>query len=109
MQIERVDYNPHKEVYHPGEVINIAIYFRQPFVGQCEVGLVHTENASSPNFRRTTFARSSNNLYEGQLYIRDSQIGRCVLLARLAPVKGTPLVVAAGDQIFEVRSLRPYT
>jgi len=107
MQIERVDYNPHKDVYHPGEVINIAVYFRDPFVGQCEVGLVHRDKAAAPDFRRTTFARSSNNLYEGQLYIRDSQIGQCVLLARLAPVKGSAQVVAAGDQIFEVRPLRP--
>jgi len=107
MQIERVDCTPHEDVYHPGEVINIAIYFRKPFVGQCEVGLVHKEHAFGSDFRRTTFARSSNNLYEGQLYIRDSQIGRCILLARLAPVKGSAQVVAASDRIFEVRPLRP--
>jgi hypothetical protein len=107
MQIERVDCTPSKDVYHPGEVINIAVYFRKPFVGQCEVGLVHKEHAFASDFRRTTFARSSNNLYEGQLYIRDSQVGRCILLARLAPVTGTAQVVAAGDRIIEVRSLRP--
>lgn len=107
MQIERVAYTPHKEVYHPGEVINVAIYFQRPFVGQCEVGLVHKEVAPRSDFRRTSFARSGSKLYEGQLYIRDSQVGQCVLLARLAPVKGNAEVVVAGDQIFQVRPLRP--
>ena len=105
MQIERVECTPPQDVYHPGDVINIAVYFRKPFVGQCEVGLVHRDHAAGSDFRRTTFARSSNTLYEGQLYIRDSQIGRCILLARLAPVKGTAETLAAGDRIFEVRPL----
>lgn len=107
LEIDRVTYNPRKDVYHPGEVINIAIYFRTPFVGQCEVGLVHKDRPPNSDFRRTTFARSSNYLYEGQLYIRDSQVGRCILLARLAPVKGEAATIAAGDQIFEVRPLLP--
>ena len=105
MQIERVECTPAQEVYHPGEVINVAVYFRRPFVGQCEVGLVHRNHPPNAEFRRTTFARSSNTLYEGQLYIRDSQVGSCVLLARLAPVKGTAETVAAGDRIFEVRPI----
>ncbi len=105
MQIERVECTPVQDVYHPGEVINIAVYFRRPFVGQCEVGLVHRGHPFNSEFRRTTFARSSNTLYEGQLYIRDSQIGSCILLARLAPVKGQAETVAAGDRIFEVRHI----
>ena len=105
MQIERVVCTPLQDVYHPGDVINIAIYFRTPFVGQCEVGLVHRAHALDGDFRRTTFARSSNRLYEGQLYLRDSQIGSCILLARLAPVKGKAETVAAGERIIEVRPL----
>lgn len=107
MHIERVDCSPSRDVYHPGDVINSAIYFEEPFIGQCEVGLVRKDHPWDDDFERNTFAKSSDVLYEGQLYLRESQIGRCVLRARLAPVKGEAVTVAVGDQIFEVRPLMP--
>ena len=107
MQIEQVDAAPRKDVYNPGDVINIAIYFRTPFVGQCQVGLVPKEHPPMADFERTPFAKSSNSLYEGQVYIKEGNIGACVLRATLVPVKGEPQTVAVGDRIFEVRPLVP--
>jgi hypothetical protein len=107
MQIERVDTTPHKDVYHPGDVINIAIYFRTPFVGQCQAGLVPKEHPPTADFERKTFAKANNSLYEGQVYIKEGDIGACVLRATLVPVKGEPQTVAVGDRIFEVRPLTP--
>ena len=106
MQIERVDITPRKDVYNPGDVVNIAIYFQTPFVGQCRVGLLPMDHPMGADFEAKTFAKSSNTLY-GQIYIKDSRIGACVLRATLAPVKGEAKTVAVGDQIFEVRPLVP--
>jgi len=107
MQIEKVDISPRQDVYNPGDVINIAIYFRSPFVGQCRVGLVPKDHPAAADFERKTFAKSSNTLYEGQLYIKEDKIGACVLRATLEPVTGEPRTVAVGDRIFEVRPLVP--
>ena len=107
MQIEQVDISPHKDVYNPGDVINIAICFQKPFVGQCRVGLVPKDHPEDEDFEAKTFAKSSNTLYEGQIYIRDSRIGACVLRATLTPVGAETRTVAVGDQIFEVRPLVP--
>ena len=107
MQIENVDITPHQEVYNPGDVINIAIYFHEPFIGQCRVGLVLVDHPMGEDFEAKTFAKSANTLYEGQIYLRDSMIGTCVLRAVLTPVKGVAQTVAVGDQIFEVRPLVP--
>lgn len=107
MQIERVVVTPHKEVYNPGDVINLSVYFEAPFVGQLEVGLVPREHPAETYFRATTFAKSSNILYEGQVYIWEVDIGACRLRARLVPVKGEPETISVGDQILEVRPLVP--
>lgn len=107
MQIERVEHSPRKEVYNPGDVLNVAIFFRDPFIGQCEAGLVRRDGDPPENFRRAVFARSSDTLYEGQAQVRDDLVGSCTLAARLTPVGGNPRTVAIGDQIFEVRPLRP--
>lgn len=107
MQIERVDITPQKEVYNPGNVIDIAIYFRTPFVGQCRAGLVPKGHPATADFARKTFARSSDTLYEGQIYLTEGNVGACVLRATLVPVKGDPQTVAVGDRIFEVRPLVP--
>lgn len=107
MQIERVAIAPHKEVYQPGDVINISVYFQTQFVGQLEVGLVPSDHPGEADFRATTFAKSSNTLYEGQVYIWEVDIGACRLRARLAPVKGKPELIWIGDQILEVRPLVP--
>jgi hypothetical protein len=107
MQIEHVEVTPRKEVYNPGDVIDIAIYFQTPFIGQCRVGLVPTGHPFGERFEAKTFAKSSNTLYEGQVYISDDKVGRCVLRAVLAPVNGLAQTVAVGDQIFEVRPLVP--
>ncbi|MBV8669788.1 MAG: hypothetical protein JOZ28_11300 [Candidatus Eremiobacteraeota bacterium] len=107
MQIERVEVTPRRDVYNPGDVINIAIYFQTAFVGQCRVGLVLAGHSWGDQFEAKTFAKSSNTLYEGQIYIKDDKVGSCVLRAVLAPVGGTAQTVAVGDQIFEVRPLVP--
>ena len=107
MQIERVDVGPLQDVYNPGDVINVAIYFRTPFTGQCRVGLVAKDHPIGEDFERKTFAKSSGTLYEGQLYIKDSDVGSCVLRATLVPVSGEPRTVAVGDRIFEIRPLVP--
>jgi hypothetical protein len=107
MQIERVEVSPRRDVYNPGDVINIAIYFQTPFVGQCRVGLVPSGHPLGERFEAITFAKSTNRLYEGQIYIRDDRVGSCVLRAVLAPVAGLAQTVAVGDQIFEVRPLVP--
>jgi hypothetical protein len=107
MQIESVDIEPREDVYNPGEVINVTIHFRTPFIGQCRVGLVPRHHPMGEDFERKTFAMSRSTLYEGQVYIRDSNIGSCVLRATLVPVRGEPATVAVGDYIFEVRPLVP--
>lgn len=107
MQIERVEYSPRKDVYNPGDVINVAIYFRDRFIGECEAGLVRRDGDPPDDFRRSVFARSSDRLYEGQAQVRDDLAGPCVLAVRLTPVAASPRTLLAGDQIFEVRLVRP--
>ncbi len=107
MGIDRVVATPHKEVYNPGDVINVAVYFYERFIGQCEVGLVPVGHPMDAPFRGTPCARSSDTLYEGQVYVRDSDVGVCRLRARLTPVRGEPRLVSLGDQLFWVRPLVP--
>lgn len=107
MHIERVDFSPKQEVYNPGDVLDLAVYFGTPFVGQCEVGLVKREDVANPGFARSVLARSSDKLYEGQVHVRLDHVGACVLLARLTPARGAPEIVPAGDEIFQVRQIRP--
>ncbi len=104
MQIERVDYTPRKDVYHPGEVLYVSLTFAQPFVGECEIGLAAADGDLS---RRTTCRQSTTRLYEGQIYIHDDLVGARQLKAALTPVRGQPVTVAAGDRIFQVRPVSP--
>lgn len=104
MQIERVDYTPKKDVYYPGEVIYVSLTFRDPFVGDCEIGLAGKTDAL---VRRTTCRQSTKRLYEGQVYIHDDQVGPCLLKAALTPVVGEPAIVATGDRIFQVHPVLP--
>ena len=104
MQIERVDYTPKKDVYNPGEVLYVSLTFRDPFVGECEIGLAAKGGSL---IRRTTCRQSTNRLYEGQVYIHEDQVGPCLLQAALTPVNGDPATVAAGDRIFQVRPVLP--
>ena len=105
--IERVEYQPRKEVYNPGDVIYMAIYFREPFVGQCEAGLVPRGGQPPADFRRSIFARSGDKLYEGQVHVWEGLSGSCVLLVRLAAARGAARTIFGGDQIFEIRPIRP--
>ena len=110
MQIARVELTPHQEVYNPGDVLNIAVRFRDGFVGQCEAGLIRRNGSVQPlpaDFKRNVLARSSDRLYEGQVQVRDDLVGTCILILRLTPVNGNAATVPAGDQIIEVRPLRP--
>ena len=107
MQIERVEYSPRKEVYNPGEVLNVSLYLRHRFVGQCEAGLAPRSEGTPPNFRATTFAPSKRSLFEGQVNVLEEHIGTCELYVRLKPVKGKAVTFAAGDRFFYVRPLRP--
>lgn len=104
MQIETVDYTPKKDVYYPGEVLYVSLTFREPFVGECEIGLAAV---GGELVRRTTCRLSTQRLYEGQVYIHDDQVGPCVLKAALTPVRGAASTVATGDRIFQVRSVLP--
>ena len=107
MQIERVECTPRREVYNPGDVLDIAVRFRDGFVGQCEAGLVRN-GESPPDFRGNILARSSDKLYEGQVQVREDSIGSCILVVRLTPVKGQAVTVPGGEQIIEVRPIRPF-
>jgi len=107
MQIERVECTPRREMYNPGDVLNVAVRFRDGFIGQCEAGLVLRNGSLPEDFRRNVLARSNDRLYEGQVQVREDQVGSCILVLRLTPVKGTPTTVAAGEQIIEVRPVRP--
>ena len=102
--IERVEYTPKQDVYHPGEVLYVSLYFREPFVGECEIGL---GDRTSDAFRRTTCRQSTTKLYEGQVYIHDDQVGPKILKAALTPVKGEPATLSAADRIFQVRPVSP--
>jgi hypothetical protein len=107
MQVERVIITPRKDVYNPGDVINLSISFDEPFVGQAAVGLAPRERPIGEAFRATPLAKSSNTLYEGQVYVRQADVGACRLVARLTPVKGEPKTLAVGDEIFWIRPLVP--
>lgn len=104
MQIERVEYTPKKDVYYPGEVLYVSLTFRDPFVGECEIGFA-PKNADL--VRRTTCRQSTTRLYEGQVYIHDDQVGPCLLKATLTPVSGQPATVTAGDRIFQIIPVSP--
>ena len=41
------------------------------------------------------------------MYIWQSDVGECRLLAQLTPVKGEPKTLAVGDEIFWIRPLVP--
>ncbi|MBV8171224.1 MAG: hypothetical protein JO219_04750 [Candidatus Eremiobacteraeota bacterium] len=88
-------------------MINVAVRFRDGFVGQCEAGLVRRNGALPEDFRRNVLARSNDRLYEGQVQVREDLVGSCILVLRLTPVKGAATTVPAGEQIIEVRPLRP--
>jgi hypothetical protein len=107
MQIERVECTPRREVYNPGDVLNIAVRFVRGFVGQCEAGLVRRNGPPPPDFPRNVLARSNDRLYEGQVQVREDLVGSCVLMLRLAPVKGATETLPGGDTIIEVRPIRP--
>jgi len=107
MHIERVDCSPKKEVYNPGDVLDVAVYFRERFIGQCEGGLVRRSGDPPEDFRRAAFRRSTDRLYEGQANVREEHIGSCILTVRLTPNGGQARSVPIGDQIVEVRPIRP--
>ncbi|MBC5823998.1 MAG: hypothetical protein GIW99_08070 [Candidatus Eremiobacteraeota bacterium] len=107
MVIERAEVTPRQEVYHPGDVLNVSLLFRDPFVGQCEAGLVRRSGAGPRTSRRSILARSSGRLYEGQVHVRLDHIGTCALVATLTPVKGETVEVGTGDRLLNVRPTRP--
>lgn len=107
MDIERVEYSPQREVYNPGDVLDVAVHFRRAFVGQCEAGLVRGIGEPPADFRRYVFARSSDVLYEGQVHVREDLVGTCLLWVKLTPVKGDPELFPASRNVLEVRPIRP--
>lgn len=107
MRIASVDIDPVREVYTPGDVLNVAVNFEEPFVGQLEAGLSKRAAGGGGPERAAVFARSSDYLYEGQVHVRLGDIGDCMLLGRLTPVRGAPVVVPLGDRILYVRPIRP--
>jgi len=107
MHIERVDVTPKKDVYNPGDTLDVAVLFRERFIGQCDAGL-RRRDATRPDERGlSAFRRSTDTLYEGQVSARQDLIGSCILVVRLSPVGGRPLEIPIGDEIYEIRPVRP--
>jgi hypothetical protein len=107
MNIERVGITPRQELYYHGDVLNVAVTFGAPFVGQCEAGLAEVGPSPPSGFRLQIFARSSDTLYEGQVRVNEDVVGPCLLWLRLTPVKGDAEVVAGTAGPLEVRPVRP--
>ena len=104
--LDRVQVSPVKDVYRPGDVLTVAIFFRKPWVGEVEVGL--SPGASAPGTVPTSvFARSNAALYEGQVHVRREHIGTCQMLATLSNVDGTTATQSLLDAPIQVRPISP--
>ncbi|GAC1466039.1 MAG: hypothetical protein PVSMB8_17320 [Vulcanimicrobiaceae bacterium] len=107
MPIASVDVDPLREAYAPGDVLNVAVHFEMPFVGQVEAGLAPRADAVQGPPQPAIFAHSSDYLYEGQVHVRQRDVGECVLLGRLTSVGDEPRIVALRDATIYVRPSRP--
>lgn len=104
--VDHVQFSPVKDVYRPGDVLNVAIFFRKPWVGEVEVGL-SSDARPAGTFHSSVFARSNSALYEGQVHVRGEHIGTCRLLARLSGVDGSTSTDPLVGEPFQVRPISP--
>ena len=104
--MDRVQVSPVKDVYRPGDVLTVAIFFRKPWVGEVEVGLSPDASASGA-IPTSVFARSNAALYEGQVHVRREHVGTCRMLAKLSGVDGTTATQSLLDTPIQVRPISP--
>ena len=104
--VDRVLCSPVKEVYSPGDVLTVAIFFRKPWVGEAEVGLA-TDAQPAGTFPLTVFARSNAALYEGQVHVRREHVGACRMLAKFSGVDGTTVTKPLLEKPIQVRPIYP--
>jgi hypothetical protein len=104
--VDRVLFSPVKEVYSPGDVLTVAIFFRKPWVGEVEVGLA-TDAQADGTIPLAVFARSNAALYEGQVHVRREHVGACRMLAKFSGVDGSTVTTALVDQPIQVRPIYP--
>jgi hypothetical protein len=104
--VNRVQYSPVKDVYSPGDVLTVAIFFRKPWVGEVEVGL-SPDSQPIGTFSTAVFARSNPALYEGQVHVRREHVGACRLLAKFSGVDGTTSTSPLLDRPVQVRPINP--
>jgi len=104
--VDRVQVSPVKDVYRPGDVLTVAVFFRKPWVGEVEVGLSPDANAAG-TIPTSVFARSNPALYEGQVHVRREHIGSCQMLAKFSGVDGTTATQPLLDGPIQVRPISP--
>ena len=104
--VDRIQFSPVKEVYAPGDVLTVAIFFQKPWVGEVEVGLA-TDAQPAGTFPLTVFARSNAALYEGQVHVRREHVGACRMLAKFSGVDGTTVTKSLLDKPIQVRPIYP--
>jgi len=104
--VDRVQFSPVKDVYRPGDVLTVAVFFRKPWVGEVEVGLSSDAHPDG-TFHSSIFARSNPALYEGQVHVRDQHVGVCRMLAKFSCVDGSTITKSLVDESFQVRPISP--
>jgi hypothetical protein len=104
--VDRVQVSPVKDVYRPGDVLTVAIFFRKPWVGEVEVGL-SPETGAPGTIPLSIFARSNASLYEGQVHVRREHVGTCQMLAKLSNVDGTTATQPLLDKPIQIRPISP--
>lgn len=104
--VDRVQFSPVKDVYRPGDVLTVAIFFRKPWVGEVEVGLSSDAHPGG-TLHTSVFARSNPALYEGQVHVRGQHIGVCRMLGTFSGVDGSTLTKSLFDEPFQVRPISP--
>lgn len=104
--LREVRLSPTKDVYNPGDVLTVALFFAKPWTGEVEVGLA-PDGAVSGSYPTTVFARSGGALYEGQVHVRREHIGTCRMLATFTGVDGTSTTEPAIGTPFAVRPIVP--
>jgi hypothetical protein len=104
--LREVRFSPTKDVYNPGDVLTVAIFFAKPWTGEVEVGLA-LDGAVSGSYPTSVFARSGGSLYEGQVHVRREHIGTCRMLATFTGVDGKSMTEPAVGTPFAVRPIVP--
>lgn len=104
--LREVRVSPTQEVYNPGDVLTVAIFFAKPWTGEVEVGLA-PDGAVTGSYPTTVFARSGGSLYEGQVHVRREHIGTCRMLATFTGVDGESAIIPAVGTLFAVRPIVP--